>query len=201
MEEYEVLSTTWSTSTIPLDAPWYLYAVVIDPDILAQLSVGTQISSITPTLPGFFNPIKVGALLYKNLTTSEVYTENGPNRSLFGIMILDGTNTIVSFDPDETTEGVIEFYVVSNQEDVDKINCFKALVWNKQCKFSIAIEKYLNQLNFGIICCNSLEKLKQYKRSIELLNSYDIRDIPEETKLYNYFSYKKIMKILHSIKL
>jgi hypothetical protein len=39
--------------------------------------------------------------------------------------------------------------------------CYPILVWDKQCEFAQATSKYLQQMQFGIFCCESLYKLKK----------------------------------------
>jgi hypothetical protein len=76
--------------------------------------------------------------------------------------------------------------------------CYPILVWDKQCEFAKATLKYLQQMQFGIFCCESLDKLKNKRRALEILNCYDTRDIPDNTVNYNFLTYNQIKKLLNS---
>lgn len=82
---------------------------------------------------------------------------------------------------------------VSTEEE----DCFKILVWNKQCEFGECVKQYLLQLQFGILDCKILEKLKNKKRILEILNCYDVRDIPTNTTNYNILTYQEIKNLLN----
>jgi hypothetical protein len=76
--------------------------------------------------------------------------------------------------------------------------CYPILVWDKQCEFAQATLKYLQQMQFGIFCCESLDKLKNKRRALEILNCYDTRDIPNNTTEYNTLTYQQIKNLLNS---
>ena len=75
--------------------------------------------------------------------------------------------------------------------------CYPILVWDKQCEFAKATLKYLQQMQFGIFCCESLDKLKNKRRALEILNCYDTRDIPNNTTEYNTLTYQQIKNLLN----
>lgn len=75
--------------------------------------------------------------------------------------------------------------------------CYRLLVWQKQCKFSKEVLTYLQQLQFGMACCDALEELKNKRRALQILNCYDTRDIPNNTMEYNSISYDTIKYLLN----
>lgn len=87
------------------------------------------------------------------------------------------------------------FCVCEKPEPID--NCFELSVWEKQCEFAKCVLKYLQALNFGNANCETLENLKLEKRTLEILNNYDSRDIPNDTMDYNNISYSDIKKLLN----
>ena len=50
---------------------------------------------------------------------------------------------------------------------------------------------------FGYLKTDALECLKNEKRSLEILNCYDTRDIAGDTVLYNTLTYSQIKKLLN----
>lgn len=75
--------------------------------------------------------------------------------------------------------------------------CFPILVWDKQCEFAQTTLNYLQKMQFGIFCCESLDKLKNKRRALEILNCYDVRDIPDNTTDYNTLTYQQIKNLLN----
>lgn len=83
-------------------------------------------------------------------------------------------------------------------EPTPEQECYPILVWNKQCEFAQATLNYLQKMQFGIFCCESLDKLKNKRRALEILNCYDVRDIPNNTTDYNTLTYQQIKNLLNS---
>jgi len=77
------------------------------------------------------------------------------------------------------------------------IRCYQLEVWNKQCEYSKCVLEYVNNLIFGIDVCKLEESLKEQRRILEILNSYDPRDILGNTTNYNTITYTKIKQLLH----
>ena len=75
--------------------------------------------------------------------------------------------------------------------------CYHLLVWQKQCQFGKEVLKYLQQLQFGMACCDALEELKNKRRALQILNCYDTRDIPNNTTEYNNITYDDIQYLLN----
>lgn len=76
--------------------------------------------------------------------------------------------------------------------------CFPILVWNKQCEFAQCVLEYLQILQFsGTAPCEKFDKLKNQRRALEILNCYDVRDIPDNTTNYNFLTYSTIKKLLN----
>jgi hypothetical protein len=209
--EYTTLCTTWASWTIPtIPDPWYQYVIQVPNNDLEQLSIGMFVETFTydnSPEEGLIEPLKISALVYKDNATDEIFTENGPGRVIVGILLIDANNELTTFlppsDPSYPVEGYsgnICFYILDNEEDIDNIDCYKKLVWRLQCQYSRYVEKYLNQLNYGMTCCSMLEQLKKMRRSLQILNRYDVRDIPEDTTLYNDWTYTQIKSILYKTK-
>lgn len=77
--------------------------------------------------------------------------------------------------------------------------CYPILVWNKQCEFAQCVLEYLHILQFsGTAPCEKFDKLKNQRRALEILNCYDVRDIPDNTVNYNFLTYNQIKKLLNS---
>jgi len=53
-------------------------------------------------------------------------------------------------------------------------------------------------LQFGNECCETLDKLKNKRRALEILNCYDTRDIADNTTIYNTLTYQQIKNLLNS---
>ena len=102
-----------------------------------------------------------------------------------------GLNTRFSFTDATMNTGVLCF-CYSEPEDF----CYELLVWEKQCEFSKCVLNYVHGLMFGNVDCKALENLKLQRRILEILNCYDKRDIPENSKNYNNFDYTTIKRLL-----
>jgi hypothetical protein len=84
-----------------------------------------------------------------------------------------------------------------NEPLTEEQECYPILVWNKQCEFAQCVLKYLQLLQFGSAPCSALEQLKNKRRILEILNCYDVRDIPDNTTDYNTISYSEIKTLLN----
>lgn len=80
---------------------------------------------------------------------------------------------------------------------LEEINCYNALVWQKQCEFAQETLKYLKALEFGFACCDALEDLKNKKRVLGILNCYDVRDLNNAEPEYNTLTYDTINDLLN----
>tara|TARA_R110000803_G_scaffold210806_1_gene283833 strand:- start:1805 stop:2161 length:357 start_codon:yes stop_codon:yes gene_type:complete len=83
-------------------------------------------------------------------------------------------------------------YDYSADEEV----CFKLVVWSLQCKFGGLVEKYFQQLEYGINDTCTLNELLLFKWGLEILNDYNPRDIVTNTTNYNVMKYSIILNIL-----
>lgn len=202
--EYSISCATWTNwQGATIEDPWLQYVIVVPNSTLELLSVGTYIQSFSEDMgspiTNDITPLKVAALVYKDNVSDDIYTIDGAGRTLIGFLITDANDNLLTLDPNELYEGPICFYIQSNIEEIESINCYQKLVWNKQKNFSVCVEKYLNQLNFGMVCCSMLEELKMKRRILQVLNRYDVRDIPDDTTDYNKMSYCKVNKLLNCI--
>ena len=78
----------------------------------------------------------------------------------------------------------------------ENIECYKKLVWNKQCIFAKDVLKFVNEISFGYFKPEALECLKEERRKLLILNAYDPRDIANNTTDYNNITYNTIKKLL-----
>lgn len=142
----------------------------------------------------------VGAILYANYEYDSFSTTQSTIYSEFvGIIIVDSNNDYVLPIPFETSynQGTICLaYIVPPTEEELEIECFKKAVWSKQCQYSTLVDSYRQAMIFGSVCCDMLENLKQQRRILHILNCYDTRDIPNDTTLYNTFTYTQIQQLL-----
>jgi hypothetical protein len=166
---------------------------------------GTAISSFSSENPILLSPfgVTIGALVYQdNSDPTITYTVNGANRTFIGIILIDSFGNYISptsYGDYEDNSGIICFQNIP-ELTTDEVNqeCFDILVWNKQCEFAQCVLKYLRSLQFGSVSCEALDKLKNQKRALEILNCYDTRDIEFNTTIYNTLTYTKIKKLLNS---
>jgi hypothetical protein len=83
-------------------------------------------------------------------------------------------------------------------EDINPdILCFFKLVWQEQCDFAQCVYNYVQLLQFGAAPCDALDELMNKRRVLEILNCYDVRDIPDNTTDYNILTYAQIKKLLN----
>jgi hypothetical protein len=197
--------TQWGTpgpSLIP--EPWQYLIFAVD-SLPSFAGPGTLIASISSVQPTILSPIglSIGALVYIDDFDPEIsYTTPGPNRTFIGIAIINSFGNFVS----PTSYGIYDFnegticFENPNISTTDEINqeCFDILVWNKQCEFAQCVLKYLRSLQFGSFSCEALDKLKNQKRALEILNCYDTRDIEFNSTTYNTLTYSQIKKLLNS---
>jgi len=126
-----------------------------------------------------------------------IFTENGPGRSIYGIALIDSNGDLIVSQTREINTGYL--CVEPSYTTPEEINkeCFDILVWNKQCEFAQCVLNYTKLLKFGIASCDMLDDLKNKRRVLEILNCYDTRDIANNTTDYNVLSYSTIKKLLN----
>ena len=181
--------------------PWepYVYKIT-DTTILADLKVGQLITTITytggtPITPGIGGN-KILCLVYNTGNQGPLYLDNnGPYRTLMGILIIDAANTLLN--PGAAQRGDITFNDLTLTTDETNKECFDKLVWDKQCIFGKDVLNFVNQISFGYLKEDALECLKNKKRALEILNCYDTRDIANDTTLHNVLKYSQIKKLLN----
>jgi len=114
-----------------------------------------------------------------------------------GFILVDEAGEIIAV-PLGGDSGTASFYVeVTDTTDQD-ILCFFKLVWQEQCEFAKCTLNYLNLLQFGAAPCDALDELMNKRRALEILNCYDVRDIPNNTTDYNVLTYTQIKNLLNS---
>jgi hypothetical protein len=167
--------------------------------------------NVTPASTGIAETIQVdGVLVDTNYTYS--FSAGGLNYTIFwdgelwsmwqvlpGDDEFVGSNTTLDCPIGEWTFDSHYFSEFSTAECgtlSEEANCFKLQVWQKQCNFGKEVAKYLRLLQFGTICCNELEELKNKRRALLILNCYDTRDISNNTTEYNALTYSQIKKLL-----
>lgn len=120
-----------------------------------------------------------------NINNAELYSQNNCPFGNYTIVPY-GLSTFEYFRVEECT---------SEPEDPE-VQCFKLLVWKKQCEYSKCVLNYLKQLQFGNVDCELLDLLKNKRRVLKILNCYDTRDIVSDTTNYNTLTYSEIKKLL-----
>ena len=83
-------------------------------------------------------------------------------------------------------------YDYSEDEEV----CFKLIVWSLQCKFSKLVKNYFKSVSLGIRSKCSLNELIHFKIGLEILNSYNVRDINSNTTEYNTETFIEIKRLI-----
>ena len=194
------LCTTWTSGDFfnlltPLSE--YIFSV----DSTNTFYVGQQINLLnfdSPAIEEGVGGYSILTLVYLSTDETTVYFENGPNRTLVGIIIIDANNTMLIPNPigrDEENSG--EICILVPETPNEDITCYDISVWEKQCEFSKCVLNYIKGLQFGSVCCDDLDNLMLEKRILKLLNCYDTRDIPENTTDYNILTYSQIKKLLN----
>lgn len=186
-----------------LDSFWQNHLFVLDSNLLNELYIGQLVDSFTNVSPldgGFVPQYKVGGLVYQDNNSLDIYSESAANRTLIGCLLLDNDNNLLKFfdydDVPVTNTGTICLNVVENKEEIEIVNNFNQKVLSDQCCFAYDVEKYIQKLEYGIKNNEMFLDLNNRKKSLEILNNYDRRDIYEDTTLYNNISFSKIKKLL-----
>jgi hypothetical protein len=166
---------------------------------IADVKVGDPLANFkSEKYPDGIGSAKLGAILYVQgaKTDTPVYTtEYSGLRSPIGFILVDEAGEIIL--PILGATGEASFYIELT-EDVDPdVACFIKLVWEKQCEFAQCVQSYLTNMQFGSFSCEALEMLKNKRRALEILNCYDVRDIPNNTTDYNVLTYTQIKKLLN----
>jgi hypothetical protein len=166
---------------------------------IEDVKVGDMIAGFeSARYPDGVGPGKLGAILYVQgqKTDNPTYTtEYSALRTPIGFILVDEAGEIIL--PIGGATGSTTFYIELT-EDVDPdVACFIKLVWEKQCEFAKCVQSYLTNMQFGSFNCEALEILKNKRRALEILNCYDVRDIPNNTTDYNVLTYTQIKKLLN----
>lgn len=90
--------------------------------------------------------------------------------------------------------------IITDYNNIPETVCYKLSVWDLQRTYSILVDKYLSNMQFGIFCNNEHEDLKMFRRLLLLLNRYDTRDITSDTTDFNVITYSEIKNILNILK-
>jgi len=189
------------------DLPWEPHVFKItDTTLLATLVAGQIVTDITYTtgvpIEAGIGGNKILSLVYNTGNAGPLYLDNnGPFRTLMGVLIIDAAGTLLN--PKVllagSGRGQITFKDLALSPNEKNKECFDKLVWNKQCEYSKDVLAYLNRILYGYISSPSkIEILKNKKRALEILNSYDTRDIANDTTTYNTLTYTQIKKLLDS---
>lgn len=194
------LCTTWTSGDFfnlltPLNE--YIFSV----DSTSTFYVGQQINLLnfdSPAIEEGVGGYSILTLVYLSTDETTVYFENGPNRTLAGIIIVDANNTMLIPNPIGIEGGNSgEICVLVPEIPNEDITCYDINVWEKQCEFSKCVLSYIKGLQFGSVSCEALDNLMLEKRILKILNCYDTRDIPGNTTDYNILTYSQIKKLLN----
>jgi hypothetical protein len=192
---------TWRTPSDKerIPTPWKKLVFFSDREALRELKVGDILASfLSKNYPEGVGPGKIGAILYVQGGKEDgpIYTtEYSSLRSPIGFILIDESGEFIL--PILGATGEASFWIELT-EDVDAdVACFIKLVWEKQCEFAQCVQSYLTNMQFGSFSCEALEMLKNKRRALEILNCYDVRDIPNNTTDYNVLTYTQIKKLLN----
>jgi hypothetical protein len=193
--------TNWVAGSFfnPL-TPLSQYIFIVDPT--DQFYVGQNVSSIdfnNPAIEEGVGGYTILTIVYLSTDETTVYFENGPNRTVRGVIIVDTNNTMLipKATGSETGHNSGNFCVLIPETPNPDITCYVNEVWEKQCEFAKCVLAYLQGLQFGSVACDALDKLMSQKRILKILNCYDTRDIPGNTVDYNILTYNQIKKLLN----
>ena len=191
--------TNWGSGTFfDFLTPLSQYIFLVDPNDVFY--VGQQISSLSfnnPAIEEGVGGYSILTLVYLSTDETTVYFENGPNRTLQGIIIVDANNTMLIPATLESRTNSGEVCVLIPETPEEDIVCYDINVWEKQCEFSKCVLTYIKGLQFGSVPCEALDNLMLEKRILKILNCYDTRDIPGNTTDYNILTYSQIKKLLN----
>ena len=198
------ICTYWTAENEPVfptlwqDKVWYIMSNG-EGLFPGQIITNVTFDNGTPLFAGT-GVYHVAAILYADSTGTSFSTTQSTIYSEFvGIIVMDSNNDYVLPIPFEASynQGTICLaYIVPPTEEELEIECFKKAVWSKQCQYSSAVDSYRQAMMFSSVCCDMLENLKQQRRILHILNCYDTRDIPNDTTLYNTFTYTQIQQLL-----
>lgn len=191
---------TWRVATSKENLPAIWKKLAFLSSTIADITPGNIVASFrSDRFPDGIGSAKLGAILYVNDPKSHdpIYsTEYSSYKTPIGFILVDETGEIIL--PILGATGEASFWVELT-EDVDaEVACFIKLVWQKQCEFAQCVQAYLTQMQFGTFSCEALENLKNKRRALEILNCYDVRDIPNDTTDYNFFTYTQMKKLLNA---
>lgn len=186
------------------------------PPIIKTVNTGeTAVDYIGPNKPTTGTPARIGAIVYNtDITYSKDYASTAEATAVkvpintaaavpksrapypIGFILVDEAGEIIAV-PLGGDSGTASFYVeVTDTTDQD-ILCFFKLVWQEQCDFAQCVYNYVQLLQFGAAPCDALDELMNKRRALEILNCYDVRDIPDNTTDYNILTYAQIKKLLN----
>jgi hypothetical protein len=191
--------TTWESvpnvfSTYLL--PYNFYLLYLDMD-LTSLYVGQPVSyfqhnsGLTVSGTGQYF---IASILY--VFNNQIFSTYTPGAEPLGIILQDSEGVLMWPSPDNGGHICFQPENYTTTEETNQ-ECFDKLVWEKQCEFAQCILNYLQQLQFGVAPCDTLDNLKNQRRALEILNCYDTRDIANNTTDYNNFTYNQIKKLLN----
>lgn len=172
--------------------------------------------TITPGSTGIEEIIEVDSTIVEGATTF-TFTAGGQEYYIIwdgevwlffavegDLDILIGSNSNVdcpigewTLDPDVASHYFTSFGTATCDTLTEAENCFKLIVWQKQCNFAKEVLNYIRLIQFGGTCCDALEELKNKRRALLILNCYDTRDIPGDTTEYNTLTYSQIKELLN----
>lgn len=190
---------TWRVASDRENFPTIWRTLAFLSSTMEDITPGNIVASFkSERFPDGIGSAKLGAVLYVQgeKTKNPVYTtEYSALRTPIGFILVDEAGEIIL--PISGDTGEASFWVELT-EDVDaEVACFIKLVWQKQCEFAQCVQAYLTQMQFGTFSCEALENLKNKRRALEILNCYDVRDIPNNTTDYNFFTYTQMKKLLN----
>lgn len=191
---------TWRVATSRENLPEIWKKLAFLSSTITDITPGNIVASFKSNrFPDGIGSAKLGAILYVQgeKTQNPIYTtEYSSLRTPIGFLLVDEAGEIIL--PILGATGEVSFWVELTENVNVEVACFITLVWQKQCEFAKCVQAYLTQMQFGTFSCEALENLKNKKRALEILNCYDVRDIPNNTTDYNFFTYTQMKKLLNA---
>jgi hypothetical protein len=152
---------------------------------------------VSTTFDIFIDYATIDTFVYYNSNTDTYAYEPTEGYELIGFTLLDQSSTPITI---EAGSGTLCFINKDSSKIFNEsIYNFKLKILSLQCEFSKKVYKCIQEIKFGKDNRNVLKNLKLYKKTLEILNRYDVRDIVGETTDYNVFTYNEIKTLLNKL--
>jgi hypothetical protein len=144
-------------------------------------------------------PLYINTFIYYNQDLDLYTTTPTEDYVLLGFTLKDSNGDVITYgypSAFNSTTGTICF---NQQEEINEdVYNFKLNVLSLQCQYSKKVLKCINSLKFGVVNPTAFQDLKIKKLVLGILNEYDVRDIVENTVLYNNFTYQEMKTLINN---